>query len=106
MTLEASIDALTKALEANTAALKGGGAGKPAGTSTGTTSGYTPKHDRSKMNAIVEEVREKFGLPVAKELIKAVAGVDKRAEITDAAMIDKVYEAAAAKLKEDAGNDM
>lgn len=102
MSLETSIDALTKAIEANTAALKsGGGASSGGGGST-----YTPKHDKSKMQAALSEVKEKLGTPAAKAMIKDVGGKDKMADITDPATIDRVYEAATKALAEAADGGM
>lgn len=101
MSLEDKIAALTVAIEANTAALKGG-----AGKSTSTTSndsGYKPKHDASKMAAALNEVKEKHGMPEAKKIVKEVGGAAKMSEITDPATIDKVYEAAKKRLEEEEG---
>ena len=95
MSLETSIDALTKAIEANTAALKSGGGAS-----------YTAKHDKSKMQAALSEVKEKLGTPAAKAMIKDVGGKDKMADITDPATIDKVYEAATKALAEAADGGM
>ncbi len=102
MSLETSIDALTKAIEANTAALKAGG-GAP---SSSASAGYTAKHDKSKMQAALSEVKEKLGTPAAKALIKDVGGKDKMADITDPSTIDKVYEAATKALAEASSGDM
>lgn len=104
MSLEDKIAALTAAVEANTAALKGG-----AGKSTSTASadkgetGYKPKYDASKMAAALNDVKEKHGMPEAKKIVKEVGGAAKMSEITDPATIDKVYEAAKKRLEEEEG---
>jgi hypothetical protein len=102
MSLEQAIQALTEAVNANTAALKGGkapAAGKTETKAEGKT-GYEAKYSKADMQAALNEVKEKVSTADAKKIIKEVGGVDKMADITDPATIDKVYEAAKGKLKE------
>ncbi len=108
MSLEEKIVALTAAIEANTAALKaGGGAAKTGKTETKTeTAGYTAKHDKAEMQAALNDVKEKLGTPAAKAIVKEVGKAEKMAEITDPKLIDACYDAAKAKLKESADNDV
>lgn len=101
MSLEQAIQALTEAVNANTAALKGGkalagGKTEPAKEKTG----YEAKYSKADMQAALNEVKEKVSTADAKKIIKEVGGADKMADITDPATIDKVYEAAKGKLKE------
>ena len=105
MSLEDKIAALTAAVEANTAALKGGAAGKSTSTASADKgdSGYKAKHDASKMAAALNEVKEKHGMSEAKKIVKEVGGAAKMSEITDPATIDKVYEAAKKRLEEEEG---
>jgi hypothetical protein len=106
MSLEQAIEKLTAAVEANTAVLKGAGAGsgKSSSTSSGNKdSGYTAKHDKAAMQTTLNEVKEKHGTPAAKALIKEVGGADKMADITDPKKIDEVTEAAKKKLAEEEG---
>ena len=53
------------------------------------------------MAAALGEVKEKFGAPAAKAIIKETGGKDKMAEITDPKTIDAVYDAAKAKLEDE-----
>lgn len=109
MSLEDAIAKLTAALEANTAAHTGAGS-KPA-ASAGTTTkaastkaaSYTAQHTHEEMAAALGEVKEKYGAPAAKAIIKEVGGKDKMAEITDPKTIDATYDAAKAKLSEEDG---
>lgn len=103
MSLEDKIAALIAAVEANTAALKGG-AGKSSSTSTASaSSGYKPKHDASKMAAALNEVKEKHGIREAKKIVMEVGGAAKMSEITGPETIDMVYEAAKKRLEEEEG---
>lgn len=114
MSLEDAILKLTAAVEANTAALKAGGsapaatgkAAKEPKTETKTEAAYTPKHDKSKMTAALNEVKEKFDAATAKGIIKNVGGAEKMAEINDPQKIDETYEAAIKKLAEKKDDDM
>jgi hypothetical protein len=106
MSLEEAIVKLTAAVEANTAALAGASKSTPsAGTSAKSTkpAGYTAQHTHEEMAAALGEVKEKFGAPAAKAIIKEVGGKDKMAEITDPKTIDATYDAAKAKLQEEEG---
>lgn len=110
MSLEQKIEELTAAVTALTAAMKGGAAPaaapaaakaeKASGAKAEKAAGYEAKHSREEMQAALGEVKEKCGTPAAKAIIKDVGGVDKMAEITDPKVIDKVYDAAKAKLEE------
>lgn len=105
MSIENALQALTVAVEANTAALKGGGTpaaaagdkatpkprGKPSVKST---------HSRSELVAVMSELREAQGASVAKALIKEVGGSDKLADVPDA-NVDALFEAGKKAL----GND-
>lgn len=106
MSLEQKIEELTAAVTALTAAMKGGAAPaaakaeKASGAKAEKAADYEAKHSREEMQAALGEVKEKCGTPAAKAIIKDVGGVDKMAEITDPKVIDKVYDAAKAKLEE------
>ena len=103
MALEDKIEALTKAIEANTAALKAGGgssSGSSASTSTAAASAPASKHTRPEMQAALNEVKEKKGADAAKAIIKDKGGVAKMAEIPDA-KIDDVFDAAKKALADD-----
>ena len=105
MSLEQAIQALTAAVEANTAALNGAGASKPAATTSTkaekpAADAYTPKHSKEEMTAALNEVKERFGTPVAKAIVTDVGNAAKMAEITDPKLIDACYDAAKAKLAE------
>lgn len=120
MSLEAAIAELTAAVKANTAALLG----KPAASSDGApapaadngepkkrgpgrppksesaaaATGYTAKHDKSEMQAVLNELREAKGVAAAKEIIKTVGKAEKMVDINDPKTIDAVYEAAKKEL--------
>ena len=113
MSLEESILKLVAAIEANTAALgvvpAAGKAAAPAASTEKAASttkpskpaGYTAQHSHEEMAAALGEVKEKFGAPAAKAIIKETGGKDKMAEITDPKTIDAVYDAAKAKLEDE-----
>ena len=110
MSLEESILKLVAALEANTAAIgvvpAAGKAAAPstekaASTSKPAKAAYTAQHSHEEMAAALGEVKEKFGAPAAKAIIKETGGKDKMAEITDPKTIDAVYDAAKAKLEDE-----
>lgn len=115
MSLEAAIADLTKAVNANTAALQAAsgistsGGTSPASTSTKAekpaatksakadkSAATGPKHDRSEVNAAVNEVRESLGIEAAKGLLKD-NGYAKLAEVEEKDF-DKLYDAAKALL--------
>jgi hypothetical protein len=114
MSLEESILKLVAALEANTAAIglvpASGGkttsaaapapADKPKADKP-KAAAYEAKHSHEEMAAALGEVKEKFGAPAAKAIISEVGGKAKMAEITDAKVIDAVYDAAKAKLEDE-----
>lgn len=104
MSLEDKIEALTKAVEANTAALLAGGGAAPAAASAPaagkggkggktTEKADTPKVSRDEMVKALNEVKESKGVAEAKRLIKEVGGADKMADIPDG-KIEVVYKAA------------
>ena len=109
MSIEEALSKLTAAVEANTAALLGAGSTKAAApasekaASTGKSkpAAYEAKHSHEEMAAALGEVKEKFGAPAAKAIIKEVGGKDKMAEITDPKTIDATYDAAKAKLEDE-----
>ena len=107
MSLEQKIEALTAAVEALTAKMSGAAAApapapaaeKPKAEKPKAAE-YTPKHTKDEMTAALNEVREKFGTPVAKSIVTETGKAAKMAEITDPKLIDACYEAAKAKLEE------
>lgn len=112
MSLEQKIEALTAALEANTAALLGGGKAA-ASITTGkkeTAAGKKETVEKSKstrskaeMQAAVNEVKEAKGTKAAKQIIADV-GFEKLAEVTED-KYDALYDAAKKLLEgEDEGS--
>lgn len=107
MSLEEKIEALTKAIEANTAALKGGG-GKSTGGGAASGGATKGKHTKAEMQAALEKLKQmstsadaKAGLAAAKTVIAEKGGVSKMAEIgDDPKVIDAVFDAATAKIAE------
>lgn len=102
MSLEQAIAANTAAIEALTAAMSKGGA---ATTTTGTKTkdkpaAYEAKHTVEEMQAAMNDVKEKCGKDKAIELRNTVGKVAKLADVKDAKVIDDLYEAAKAALKE------
>jgi hypothetical protein len=117
MSIEALLEANTKALEANTAALLKAGGGSAAATTTTTGSadagkgkgkGKTadaPKITRDQVNGALVKLKDKFGMDEAKAIIKAQGKVEKMGEIKDA-QFQAVYEAAVARYEElETGDD-
>lgn len=111
MSLEQKIEALTAAIEANTAALLAGGTSAPAATTTTTTKTtkaekapkadeYVAKHTETEARAAIEKVKVDKGVPAAKAIIKAV-GFDKLGDIKKAEDFDKLYDKAQEALAED-----
>ena len=107
MSLEEALKANTAAVEALTAALaKSGGAAAPApapasaAKSKPAATEYTAKHTKDEMTAALNEVKERFGTPVAKSIVTETGKAAKMAEITDPKLIDACYEAAKKKLEE------
>ena len=107
MSLEQALAANTAALETLAAIMSKAGGATPAASAAKAekaekpaAKGYTPKYEKGAMQALLAEVKEKIGTPVAKALIKDIGKVDKMAEITDPEVIDAVYVAAKAKLTE------
>lgn len=121
MSIEQKLEALTAAIEANTAALLGGAkatttapaADKPAADKPAAEkakpgrpakpAAYEAKHTKSEAQAAVNEVKEKLGVATAKGLIKQ-AGGEKLADITTDEAIDKLYDLAKEALGAD-GDD-
>lgn len=116
MSLEQKIEALTAAVEANTAALLGGAkVEKPAATEKATKvektsakaekpAAYEAKHTKSEALAAIDKVKTDKGVPAAKAIIKEV-GFDKLAEIVKPEDLDKLYELSKAAMEE-AEDDM
>lgn len=108
MSLEQKIEALTAAVEALTAKMSGAGVAAPAPAPAAEkpkaekpkAAEYTPKHTKDEMTAALNEVKEKFGTPVAKSIVTETGKAAKMAEISDPKLIDACYEAAKAKLAE------
>lgn len=99
MSIEDAILKLAAALEANTAAVLASGgtaaaptADKAAEKTTGKGKGKAdapaaapaaPKITRDEVNAALEQVREKFGVEVAKAIISGAGKAPKRADIAE-----------------------
>ena len=118
MSLEQKIEALTAAIEANTAALLKSGAKpaaaantdsedeKPAAAAKKTTkpAKVESEHTREEMQAALGELKEATDAATAKAVISKHGGVAKMAEIPDD-KIDAVYEAAKKALEDAAGGE-
>lgn len=103
MSLEQAIAANTAAIEALTAAMsKGGAATTPAAGAKGKDkpAAYEAKHSLEEMQAAMNDVKEKCGKDKAIEIRNNVGKVAKLADVKDAKVIDDLYEAAKAALKE------
>lgn len=104
MSLEQAIAANTAAIEALTAVMsKSGGAATTTTTSTkgkDKPAAYEAKHSLEEMQAAMNDVREKCGKDKAIEIRNNVGKVAKLADVKDAKVIDDLYEAAKAALKE------
>lgn len=109
MSLENAIAALTAAVEANTAALsKGGGASTSSGAEKSEAktekktklAAYEPKFTVEQMQALMTDVRQKIGMPKAKEIRDTIGKVESIKDITDPKVIDAVAAAAEAALAE------
>lgn len=111
MSIEQKIEALTAALEANTAALKAAGgttaaapaATKPAAAAKTVKEPAKPAcvNTREAMQALLKKVKEEKSADDAKGIIKEVGGVEKMADIPED-KIDAVFDAATAALEEEA----
>lgn len=110
MSIDSAIAALTAALNANTAALeKYAGAAPSAGAAeTKTTKGKAgadtkkadePKVTQEMVNAALIKIKDAFGMPEAKNVIKEFGLVDKMADIKPA-QFKAVLEGAIAKFDE------
>lgn len=109
MSIDAAILALTAALNANTAALeKAAGAAPSAGETKTTTKGKVaaetkkadePKVTQEQVNAALIKIKDSFGMPEAKTVIKEFGLVDKMADIKPA-QFKAVLEGAIAKFDE------
>lgn len=121
MSLEQKIEALTAAIEANTAALTGGAkapaaavekaapaavekAAKVPKAEKSKPAAYEAKHTKSEAHAAVNEVKEKLGIPAAKAVI-AEAGGTKLADIVTDEALDKLYDLSKAALGAEDGDD-
>jgi hypothetical protein len=105
MSLEEKIETLTKAIEANTAAVSGGAsADKPArGRPANSAKDEGPKVSRDEVNAALQKVKEDKGVKVAKEIIKSAGKASAMADIKEAnfqAVMDEC-----AKATDAAGGD-
>lgn len=102
MSLEQAIAANTAAIEALTAVMSKGGAT----TTTTATKGkekpaaYEAKHSLEEMQAAMNDVKEKIGKDKAIEIRNNVGKVAKLSEVKDAKVIDDLYDAAKAALKD------
>lgn len=105
MSLEEALAENTAAMKALTAALGKSGAAtastdsKAGGSKPSGKSSYEAKHSKEEMQAAMQEVKEKLGMDAAKKIRSEVAKVDKLADLTDAKVIDAVYDAAKAAVK-------
>jgi len=104
MSLEQAIAANTAAIEALTAVMSKGGGATTTTTSTKATkdkpAAYEAKHSLEEMQAAMNDVKEKCGKDKAIEIRNNVGKVAKLADVKDAKVIDDLYEAAKAALKE------
>lgn len=82
MSLEDLIAANTKALEANTAALKAGGTGA-ASTGSKPAAGTAPKVTLEQIVTVLTEIKEAHGGPAFKEVLRKF-GATKSAELKEA----------------------
>lgn len=108
MSIESALAELTAAVKENTAALKGakattgaassGSTGKPAAK----TASYKAKHTVEEAHALMARVREDHGIPAAKEIVSSL-GYSLMKDITKPEDIDKLFDAAEAKLNEEGG---
>lgn len=105
MSLEQAIQALTAAVEANTAAVKAGGGASAGGTTT--TKKETKKEEvkkptktREELAAVMGKVKEAKTKEVAQALIKDVGKSDKLAGVAEE-LIDELFAAAEKKLAEE-----
>ena len=119
MSLEQKIEALTAAVEALTAQMKLGGTGSAASVGkdkevAAPAPAPAPKAAKAKaepaepagpsiedMKAVVTQVKDKHGTPVAKELIKKYGKADKLADVTDPKLVKALHDAAQEKLGEE-----
>lgn len=114
MSIDTQLAELIAALNANTAALvaAGGKSGNSAAstTTTGgetktttktTTKGKTdePKITQEQVNAALIKIKDEFGMPEAKAIIKDIGKVEKMGEIKPATY-QAVYDAAVARYEE------
>lgn len=109
MSIDSAIAALTAALIANTAALeKSAGAAPAAAETKTTTKGKAgadtkkvdePKVTQEQVNAALIKIKDSFGMPEAKTVIKEFGLVDKMADIKPA-QFKAVLEGAIAKFDE------
>lgn len=109
MSIEAAIEALTKAVEANTAAIKAGGgaaaatpgkADKAAATSGKADKVVKSKYTLDQVKAAIVKVRETQGTPAAKAIIGDAGQSDKMDNI-DPANFEAVIKACEKALAED-----
>lgn len=118
MSLEAKIESLIEALNANTAALKGA---KPGSTGTGDTASKggkggksapaeeKPKHNAEQVKAAAVKVKDKLGTSAAKDLIKEVGKADELMKIKPEnydAFVAAAEKALAGADEEEGGDDL
>lgn len=115
MSLEAAIEKLTAAVEANTAALAAGGAAPaaaPAATTTtkggkgGKTTTTEPSVTRDQMVKALNDLKEKSGVAAAKKVVKEVGKAEKMADIADDKIEAVFKEATKALSAEEDGGDI
>ena len=111
MSLEQKIEDLTVAVAALTAKISGatvatateGKADAKVEKKTEKTekkvAAYEPKHTAEEMQAAMNTVREKLGMPAAKEMRAAHTKAEKISQVTDPKEIDALYAAATAALE-------
>jgi len=101
MSLEAQLEANTKAVNRLAEIMEKGGAVTGSAKATGGASTAKPKHTDKEVTSAVVKVKKKHGDDAAKELIKTVGKADKLAEVKPE-NYDALYDAAVAKEAEDA----
>lgn len=101
MSIDLAIAALTAALIANTAALEKAAAEKPAAKvkAAAEKKADEPKVTQEQVNAALIKIKDSFGMPEAKTVIKEFGLVDKMADIKPA-QFKAVLDGAVAKYDE------
>ena len=118
MSIEQTMQSLTEALNANTAALRGvpaaagaapasatsNGAGKGKAAAAPAVGGVKREHTRNEIIAVLNEVKDKLGTAAAKKLIKDKGGAERIAEVPEG-NFNTLYNAAKAALGGGAAED-